>query len=129
MSDRSKFRECIAPPILSEYSLQTVKQYRPLEKRLTKLKLRLIFSWFIYHKKLYVNNENSNYMRNPFTSPTSAKMSTNRTQNEKNSQRKRNCVSKNLKKLKSCFTQSFKISPSYFFIQSSLAQLTGTVEI
>ena len=33
MSDRSKFRECIAPPILSEYSLQTVKQYRPLKKK------------------------------------------------------------------------------------------------
>ena len=95
MSDRSKFRECIAPPILSEYSLQTVKQYRPLEKRLTKLKLRLIFSWFIYHKKLYPNNEDSNYIRNPFTSPSSTKMSTNRTQNEKNSQRKRNCVCKN----------------------------------
>ena len=33
MPDHSKFRECIAPPILSEYSLQTVKQYRPLERK------------------------------------------------------------------------------------------------
>ena len=33
MPDRSKFRECIAPPILSEYSLQTVKHYRPLDKK------------------------------------------------------------------------------------------------
>ena len=33
MPDLSKFRECIEPPIPSEYSLQTVKQYRPLEKK------------------------------------------------------------------------------------------------
>ena len=33
MQDRSKFRECIEPPILSEYRLQPEKEYRPLEKK------------------------------------------------------------------------------------------------
>ena len=28
-----QFRECIAPPISSENRLQTVKQYRPLDKK------------------------------------------------------------------------------------------------
>ena len=36
MPDRSKFRECIAPPISSENRRQTVKQYRPLEKKARK---------------------------------------------------------------------------------------------
>ena len=74
------------------------------------------------------NNEDSNYIRNPFTSPTFAKMLTSPTQNEiANSQRKLNCACKNkIKKLKSCFTQSFKISPCLLFIQSSLSLLTST---
>ena len=83
MPDLSKFRECIEPPILSEYSLQTEKQYIVLQrKRLMKLKLSLIFSWFIDHKKRYPNNEDSNYIRNSFTSPTFTKMLTSPTQNE-----------------------------------------------
>ena len=83
MPDLSKFRECIEPPILSEYSLQTVKQYRPLEKKSHEIQtISLIFSWFIDHKKRYPNNEDSNYIRNPFTSPTFAKMLTSPTQNE-----------------------------------------------
>ena len=83
MPDLSKFRECIEPPILSEYSLQTVKQYIVLKrKRLTKFKLSLIFTWFIDHKKRYPNNEDSNYIRNAFTSPTFAKMLKSPTQNE-----------------------------------------------
>ena len=83
MPDLSKFRECIEPPILSEYNLQTVKQYIVLKrKRLTKFKLSLIFTWFIDHKKRYPNNEDSNYIRNPFTSPTFAKMLKSPTQNE-----------------------------------------------
>ena len=67
----------------SQYSLQTVKQYIVLlRKRLTKFKLSLIFTWFIDHKKRYPNNEDSNYIRNPFTSPTFAKMLTSPTQNK-----------------------------------------------
>ena len=47
-----------------------------------KLKLSLIFSWFIDHKKRYPNNEDSNYIRNPFTSPTFTKKLTSPTRNE-----------------------------------------------
>ena len=61
---RFKLRESIAPPIWPEYNLQTVKQCHPLEKKkLTKLKLVLIFSWFIDHNKLYPNYEDSNYKK------------------------------------------------------------------
>ena len=68
---RFKLRESIAPPIWPEYNLQTVKQCHPLEKKkLTKLKLVLIFSWFIGHNKLYPNYEDSNYKKSLFTTPT-----------------------------------------------------------
>ena len=129
MPDLSKFRECIEPPILSEYSLEMMKQYIVLwRKRLTKLKLSLIFIWFIDHKKRYQIMKILIIYEIPSQSPTFAKMLTSPTQNEiANSQRKLNCACKNkIKKLKSCFTQSFKISPCLLFIQSSLSLLTST---
>ena len=47
--------------------MQIVKKYRPLEKnrKLTELKQDLIFSWFVDHKKLYPNCEDSNYKNVP----------------------------------------------------------------
>ena len=62
-----------------------VTQYRPLEKkqaRSLKLNVNLLFSWFVEHNKLYSNFEDSNYIRSPFTTQTSTKISTNPTQNE-----------------------------------------------
>ena len=122
---RFKLRESIAPPIWSEYNLQTVKQCHPLEKKkLTKLKLVLIFSWFIDHNKLYPNYEDFNYKRSLFTTPSSTKISTNPTQNEitlKGSEIE--CAKK--QQLKSYFTQSFKSHPVFFFKQSSVVPLRG----
>ena len=114
---RFKLRESIAPPIWSEYNLQTVKQCHPLEKKkLTKLKLVLIFSWFIDHNKLYPNCDDSNYKRSLFTTPSSIKK-TSPTQNKitlKGS--KMECAKK---KLKNYFTKSFKSQP-VFFLNSHL---------
>ena len=62
-----------------------VTQYRPLEKkqaRSLKLIVDLLFSWFVEHNKLYSNFEDSSYIRLPFTTHTSTKLSTNPTQNE-----------------------------------------------
>ena len=63
-----------------------VTQYRPLEKkkqaRSLKLNVDLLFSWFIEHNKLYSYFEDSNYIRSPFTTQPSSKISTNPTQNE-----------------------------------------------
>ena len=121
MSDRSKFRECIAPPILSEYSLQTVKQYRPLEKRLTKL-----FSHGLYTtrnciqimKILIIYEIPSHHIPLQKCQQTELKM--------KKTLKRSEIVYAKIKKLKSCLTQSFKISPCLLFIQPSLSQLTGT---
>ena len=61
-----------------------VTQYRPLEKKAKSLKLNvdLLFSWFVEHNKLYSNFEYSNYIRSPFTTQPSSKISANPTQNE-----------------------------------------------
>ena len=62
-----------------------VTQYRPLEKKQAKnlkLNVDLLLSWFVEHNKLYSNFEDSNYIRSPFTTQPSSKISTNPTQNE-----------------------------------------------
>ena len=62
-----------------------VKQYRPLEKTSKKLKAQSrphFLIWFVDHNKLYSYFEDSNYVRSPFTTQTSSKISTNPTQNE-----------------------------------------------
>ena len=68
-------------------------------------------------------------MQNPFTSPTFTKMSTSHTQNAITLKGSEIVFAKIKKKLESCFTESFKISPCLLFIESSLAQLTCTKEI
>ena len=63
-----------------------VTQYRPPEKKKQakslKLNVDLIFSWIVEHNILYLNLEDSNYVRSPFTTQPSTNMSTNPTRNE-----------------------------------------------
>ena len=69
----------------SIYSLQfnkTISFSKKRTRKLTKVKLDLIFSCFVDHKKLNPNCEHSNYIRSTFTTPTYLKMSTDSTKNE-----------------------------------------------
>ena len=63
--------------------------YRPLEKKAHETQTKPHFHMVYRPQEKLPNNEDSNYIRNPFTSPTFAKMLTSPTQNEiANSRRK-----------------------------------------